>query len=169
MDLLPKCHATSCGMPQVQLPIFPTHSTPITPELAFEQRDGQVVYFNGHLPVFMHEQKDLASFRFFTSQLIRNGTAAQSQIVAAFGVSLTTVKRYCKVLREQGAAGFFAAPVPQPGHRLTPELLVKVQSLLDLGREVPDAGRELGVLSNTIHKAIRAGRLFKKKTPPWRL
>ena len=166
MDLPPKCHVTSCGMPQVQLPIFPAHATPITPELAFAQRDGQVVYFNGHLPVYMHEQKDLASFRFFSSQLIHNGTAAQSQIVAAFGVSLTTVKRYCKVLREQGAAGFFAAPVPKPGHRLTPELLVKVQSLLDLGREVPDAGRELGVLSNTIHKAIRAGRLFKKKTQP---
>ncbi len=152
-------------MPQVQLPIFPAHSTPITSELAFEQRDGQVVYCNGHLPVFMHEQKDLASFRFFTSQLIHNGSATQSQIVAAFGVSLTTVKRYSKVLRDQGAAGFFVPSVPKPGHRLTPELLVRVQSLLDLGWEVPAAGKELGVLSNTIHKAIRAGRLKKKTLP----
>jgi hypothetical protein len=28
--------------------------------------------------------------------------------------------------------------------------------------EVPDIGAELGVLPNTIHKAIRAGRLKKK-------
>ena len=149
-------------MPQVHRPIFPAHSAPITPELAFERRDAQVVYCNGHLPGFTHDQQDLACFRFFTSQLIQNGTAPQSQIVAAFGVSLTTVKRYSNVLREQGAAGFFAASVPKHGHRLTPELLVKVQSLLDLGWGVPTVGNELGVLSNTIHKAVRAGRLKKR-------
>lgn len=150
-------------MPQVQLPIFPAHSTSITPELAFEQRDGQVVYFNGHLPVFIHEEKDLASFRLFTCQLVQNGTATQSQIAAAFGVSLTTVKRYCKVLRSAGAAGFFVTPKPKSGQRLTPDLLIKVQSWLDLEWEVPAIGRKLGILPNTIHKAIRAGRLKKKK------
>ena len=56
-------------MPQVQLPIFPAGATPITSELAFECRDGQVVYWNGHLPVFTHEANDLGSFRFFTTQL----------------------------------------------------------------------------------------------------
>lgn len=155
-------------MPQIQLPIFPAHSTPITPDLAFEQRDGRVVYFSGHLPVFSHDQNDLAAFRLYSSQLIQNGSATQSQIVAAFGVSLTTVKRYFKVLLTLGPAGFFVAPKPKSGHRLTPELLARVQSLLDLGREVPDIGNELAVLSNTIHKAIRAGRL-KKKTLSWRL
>ncbi len=49
----------------------------ITPELAFERRGEQVVYFNGHLPVYTHEAKDLASFRFMTTQLIVNGTASQ--------------------------------------------------------------------------------------------
>lgn len=163
LDLLQQGRVASCLMPQVQLPIFPEHSSPITPDLAFERRDGRVVYFNGHLPVFTHADYDLASFRLFTSQLIQNGSATQSQIVAAFGVSLTTVKRYCKVLQSAGAAGFFVAPKPKSGHRLTPELLSKVQSLLDLGREVPQIGTELGVLSNTIHKAIRAGRLKKKR------
>ena len=109
-----------------------------------------------------HDEKDLASFRLFTSQLIHNGSATQSQIAAVFGVSLTTVKRYCKVLRSSGAAGFFVAPHPKAGHRLTPELLIKVQSLLDLDEEVPNISKEVGVLSNTIHKAIRAGRLKKK-------
>ena len=64
-------------MPQIQLPIFPFSSTAITSELAFEQRDGQVYYFNGHLPVFTHPVDDIASFRFFTSQLIANGSASQ--------------------------------------------------------------------------------------------
>ena len=59
-------------MPLIQLPIFPASSTAITSDLAFEQRDGQVYYFNGHLPVFTHPADDIASFRFFTSQLIAN-------------------------------------------------------------------------------------------------
>ena len=45
-------------MPQVQLPLFPSGTTSITPELAFERRDNQVVYFNGHLPVFTHGVED---------------------------------------------------------------------------------------------------------------
>ena len=66
-------------MPQVQLPMFPEGTTLITSELAFERRDSQVVYFNGHLPVFTHKAEDLGSFRLFTSQLIINGTATQAR------------------------------------------------------------------------------------------
>ena len=105
-------------MPQIQLPIFPASSTPITSELAFQERDSVVWYFNGHLPVFSHPVTDIASFRFFTSQLIANGNASQSEISRAFGVSLVSVKRACKTLRDEGAAGFFRPPVPRQGHKL---------------------------------------------------
>ena len=67
-------------MPQLQLPLFPQGTTLITPEIAFECRDGKVTYIHGHLPVFQHGEKDLASFRYFTSQLVVNGTAAQADI-----------------------------------------------------------------------------------------
>jgi hypothetical protein len=96
-------------MPQIQLPIFPASSTALTDELAFEQRGGMVYYFNGHLPVFSHPAGDLASFRFFTSQLIANGNATQAQVARAFGVPLVTVKRACKKLRTEGAAGWSTA------------------------------------------------------------
>ena len=69
-----------------------------------------------------------------------------------------------KKLRREGVAGFFRPPVPQPGHKLTPQRLQEVQEMLDAGMEFPVIGSELGVLPNTIHKAIRAGRL-KKKSP----
>jgi hypothetical protein len=80
-------------MPQVQLPLFASGTTVINEDLAFERREDQVVYYNGHLPVFTHRTDDLASFRLFTTQLIVNGTATQGQIVRAFGVPMTTVKR----------------------------------------------------------------------------
>jgi hypothetical protein len=152
-------------MPQIQLPIFPSQSTAITSELAFQERDGTVWYFNGHLPVFHHPVEDLGSFRFFTSQLIANGNASQSQISQAFGVPLVSVKRACKTFREQGAKGFFAPRPPQRGHKLTPDRLVEIQGLLDAGMEVPQIGEQCGVLANTIHKALRDGRLKKKARP----
>lgn len=153
-------------MPQVQLPMFPEGTTLITSELAFERRDSQVVYFNGHLPVFTHKAEDLGSFRLFTSQLIINGTATQGQIVRAFGVSLTTVKRYVKKYRQAGAKAFFAPPPPRHGHKLTGERLAQAQALLDGGQSVPSVSAQLGVLATTLHKAIDAGRLrqIKKKT-----
>jgi len=149
-------------MPQIQLPIFPSQSTAITNELAFEERDGVVWYFHGHLAVFNHSVEDIESFRFFTSQLIVNGNASQAEISRAFGVPLVSVKRACKKMREEGAAGFFQPREPQHGHKLTAERIREVQDLLDAGMGVPAIGERLGVLPNTLHKAIRSGRLKKK-------
>ena len=152
-------------MPQVQLPIFPQGTTLITPELAFERRDERVVYFNGHLPVYTHEVKDLASFRFITTQLIINGTASQGQIARAFGVPLRTVKRCVKRYRGAGAEVFFRPATKRQGYRLTPERLAQAQGLLDQGHSVPEISAEMGVLASTLHKAIDYGRLkqIKKK------
>jgi transposase-like protein len=42
---------------------------------------------------------------------------------------------------------------------LKAEMKVRIQALLDTGKSVPEVGRELGLLPNTLHKAIRVGRL----------
>ena len=149
-------------MPQVQMPIFSAGVTHITPELGFEKRDGRVVYFNGHLPVYMHDVADLGAFRLYTSQLIINGTATQRQIVEAFGVPLVTVKRCVKRLREEGAGAFFKPAQRREGSKLTPERLTQAQGLLDGGRSVPEISREMGVLKSTLHKAIDDGRLKQR-------
>jgi len=123
-------------MPQVQLPIFPAGVTHINSEVAFEEREGKVYYFNGHLPVFVHEKGALATFRLFSTQLVINGNATQAEISRAFGVPLVTA-----------------------------------QGLLDQGLTLPEVGRQLGILPNTLHKAIRSGRLraAKKKIHPMML
>ena len=152
-------------MPQVQLPLFPEGTTPITSELGFIRKGEQVLYVNGHLPVFMHEVSDLASFRLITTQFIVNGTATQSDIVKAFGVPLRTVKRYCQKYRREGAAGLYKPAARRKGHRLTPERLAEVQGMLDQGQTVPEISRKTELLSSTLHKAIDQGRLkqIKKK------
>jgi hypothetical protein len=147
-------------MPQLQLPTFPAGATEITPEMAVQKQDGRVVYLYGHLPVFQHAEEDVKSFRMFTSQLIANGTVKQKDIVRTFGVPLITVKRSVKLYRERGAAGFFQPKSrKRSGRVLKGDVLRRAQTLLEEGRSVPEVARELGVLANTLHKAIRVKRL----------
>src|SRR5207302_718633 len=154
-------------MAQLQRPIFPAGVTPINHQIAIACESGKVVYVHGHLPVFQHGSEDLASFRLITSQMIASGTVRPSEIVRTFGVPLGTVKRYVKKYREQGAKGFFAVRRRRSASVLKEEMKARVQALLDTGQSVPEAGRELNLLPNTLHKAIRAGRLhlaIKQKT-----
>jgi len=147
-------------MPQLQLPMFPAGVTEINTRVAVEAKDGRVCYIHGHLPVFQHDEKDVWSFRMFTSQMIVNGTAKPKEIVQTFRVPIGTVKRYMKVYRDCGAKGFYE---PKPRHSsasvLNGEVLERAQELLDEGQNVPEVGKQLNVLANTLHKAIRAGRL----------
>jgi transposase-like protein len=155
------------SMPQIQLPIFPAGCQNINDHVAFERRDQQVTYFNGHLPVFTHEASDVQSFRLFTTQLIVNGSATQKEIVEAFGVSLTTVKRCVKKYRQGGSKALFQPPRRRQGTKLNPERLEEVQFLLNQGLSVPAISQQVGVLATTLHKAIDQGRLqIKKKILP---
>jgi hypothetical protein len=146
----------------MQLPMFPAGLTAINQNIGFQCQSGKVVYFHGHLPVFEHDANDVASFRLYTSQLIERGTVRQGEIVKSFGVPLITVKRYTRLLREKGSKGFFAARRTRSAPVLTEDVLRRCQILLDEGKTVPEAAGEVKVLANTLHKAIRAGRLKKR-------
>jgi transposase len=145
--------------------------TEINSRVAVEAKDGQVCYVYGHLPVFQHEETDVRSFRMFTSQMIVTGSVKPKEIVETFGVSIVTVKRYMKVYRQHGAKGFYEnKPRHSSASKLTGEVLKRAQELLDEGRSVPEVAEEIKVMANTIHKAIRGGRLrrppFQKKANP---
>jgi transposase len=134
--------------------------TEINGRIAVEAKDGQVCYVHGHLPVFQHEESDVRSFRMFTSQMIETGTVKPREIVEAFGVPMVTVKRYMKVYRQQGVKGFYESkPRHSSASKLKGETLEGAQQLLDEGKSVPQVAEELNVKANTLHKAIRAGRL----------
>ena len=155
-------------MPQVQLPMFPAGSVEINRDLACRTEGEQVVYYNGHLPVFTHAKRDLASFRLFTSQLIVQGSATQGQVARAFGVPLVTIKRGTKLYRERSAAGFFVPKARREGTKLNAEKLEQARALLVQGQPLAVVSRETGVLTDTLRKAIGAGRLpaVKKKLVP---
>jgi hypothetical protein len=69
-------------MPQRHLPFFPPGVTDITPEFAFRKEDGQVTYFNGHMPVFIHEEGDKATFRRGGGGLVRRWSGLLARLPA---------------------------------------------------------------------------------------
>lgn len=153
-------------MPQLQLPIFPKGVEHLTPELAVMCQDGRVAYFNGQMPVFIHPQGDLKTFRMITSQFVVNGNCRQNDITRVFGVPSVSVKRAVKRYRQQGVEGFYRPRVVRGPAVLTAPVLTELQGLLDEGMDVRVAATQLGLKPDTVHKAVRAQRLHvgKKKT-----
>lgn len=120
-----------------------------------------MVYFNAGMPVFMHDENDLASFRMITSQFCVNGSTTQSEISKTFGVSLISVKRGVKVYRTRGPKGFYAPRNTRGPVVLTTPVLYEVQQLFDMGLSVSEIAKKLSLKADTLQKAIYAGRLHK--------
>ena len=154
-------------MPQMHLPLFPDGVEHITSELAFAKKAGQVTYCNGHMPVFIHAEQDIPTFRMITAQFCINGNAKQADISRAFGVTLISVNRAVKLYREKGVSGFYEKPKRRGPAVLTAEVLKQAQERLDEGLAISAVAEQLAVKRDTLAKAIRAGRLHKptkKKT-----
>ena len=94
-------------MPQLQLPIFIEGITQITSDLGYSKAEGQIVYYNGTLPIFTHDENDLGSFKVILSQLYINGSASQTQLADAFAIKKQALKRWVKKYREEGIEAFF--------------------------------------------------------------
>ena len=149
-------------MPQMQFPFFPEGVTHITSLLAFSAQEGRITYFNGEMPVFVHETSDIDSFRMITAQFCVNGNTRQVEIVRAFGISKISIKRAVKLYRGQGPKGFYAQRKTRGPAVLTPAVLQQAQQLLDEGQATPEVANRLGIKSDTLSKAVRAGRLHQR-------
>jgi hypothetical protein len=153
-------------MPQLVIPIFAEGVVHINSGLAYKKENGRVYYFNGdEMPLFSHDETDVRSFKMITSQFYVNGNATQAQIVKAFGIPPISMKRAVKLFRTHGPSGFYVSLQPKRKPRvLTPEVINIVQKLLDDGNDLQSICNQLELKKDTLHKAIRDGRL-KKNSP----
>lgn len=151
-------------MPQMLLPLFSPGVNEITNLVGYERRDGKVWYFLGQLPLFSHEEKDIESFKFITSQLVISGHVKQADIVRAFGVTPNSIKRNVKRLREGGIKGFSRKKKRKKKKTsiMTEEVLTKAQEFINRGCNSIEIGEALSIKPATIRKAISVGRLEKK-------
>ena len=148
--------------------MFPADVTEINPQVSCARREGVVYYFNGPMPVFSHAESDRASFAMFTSQMVVNGNCTQAQIVRALGISGISMKRYVKRYRQSGTAGFFRPRKTRQPRVLTPSMLAKAQELIQRGVARNAVAQELGLKTDTLRKAVKAGRIvepIKRREP----
>lgn len=146
-------------MPQTLLPLLPDGATRINDRISVVRQDGTWTYFCGVDPIFQHPEHETESFRMFTAQLVCQDACKQVDIVRAFGVSGNSVKRNAKKFREQGTKGFYQPRQRRQGNVLTDEVLAQAQERLSRGASRREVADELGVLVDTIRKAINHGRL----------
>jgi transposase-like protein len=150
-------------MPQLQLPIFPEGVTQITDLLAFKKENGEVVYFNGLMPIFAHGEQDVRSFRMITSFFYVKGFVQQSDLCRTFGVTPIAVKRAVKKYREEGPGGFYAERRVRGAAVLLPDVVEKAEDLLAVGVPVTAVASQLGIGADTLRKGIKTGRVRVKK------
>jgi transposase-like protein len=149
-------------MPQLQLPLFPEGVTHINAELAFVKENDRITYFNGTMPVFVHDVDDHRTFKMITAQFCVTGNTKLVEISRAFGVPEISVKRAVKLYREEGPKGFYKKRKTRGPAVLTEAVLCQAQQLFDEGLEVSEVADQIGVKSNTLSKAVRAGRVHKR-------
>jgi len=153
-------------MPQLQLPMFPNGVTQITDLLAFKKEGGKIVYLNGHMPIFAHNEKDLQSFRMITSYFYDSGFVKQSDLIRTFGVTPISVKRSVKKFREKGIPGFYAERRVRGAAILVADVVAKAEELLTEDAKISDVARQINVSPDTLRKAIKSGRVRVKKNGP---
>jgi len=148
-------------MPQMLLPIFTREVTLINQLIGFAKRDGRVYYFNGQMPIFVHDEKDLDSFKMFMAQLFVTGNATQSEINKVFGLNPINMKRWTRRYREGGPGAFYKRERKRKARVMTPEVIDTAQALLDEAHTGKEVAEELGLKADTVRKAIREGKLHQ--------
>src|SRR5207247_9336929 len=141
--------------------LFPADVTSINTHVSFAKREGRWYYFNGPMPVFSHEEKDDASFRMFTSQLVEDGNCTQAEIVRAFGISAISMKRYVKKYREGGPARFFQKKPTRSATGLKAEGIEQAQERLNEAQAPAAVAQALGINPDTLGRASRRGRTVR--------
>jgi transposase len=150
---------------QTQLPIFPSGTGLINSSLGvLLDPEKTVWYLHNGSPIHFHLPDDQDKFRYVTSHLIFMGLCTQTEIERFFHVSPSSIQRYLKIYMDQGAAGFVSGSGRKGGvrYKTTPELVEKIQKLLDRGDSQNSIARKFKISEGTIRYQIQQGVLKKK-------
>lgn len=128
------------------------------------EQSESVFYLLSGMPIASHSTEDLTKFRYVTSSLILQGLCKNKEIVDAFHVSSDSVRRWKKLLDQEGEAAFFK-PEARHGrpHKLLAGVLERIQVQMDKGCSVNGIAKQEGLSEGSLRYAIKHGRLKKKR------
>ena len=115
----------------------------------------------GHLFIVMKRMTLTA-----TAELVVTGLCRPSEISKALGVSSRNIQRYAKALREQDPEWFFNREEKRGrAHKLTDDVLIEAQQLIDKFYSVKDVAMLIGVTEGALRYHIKKDNIKKK----WKL
>lgn len=152
---------------QLILPLFPRYTKMISDCLGVYEKDSIVQYIANGLPIYSHDVEDLQSFRFITSNFIKEGLCKATEVSRCFSIPIDSVKRNANKLRTDGEAAFFSADKRKGYcHKIRGSVLESIQKKLDKGRSVNSIAKQEGVAEGSIRYSIRQGYLKKSLIHP---
>lgn len=148
----------------MQLPIFPSDTRLVNATLGIRCEDDMVYYLHNGSPIFCHVESNINHYRFICGNLVATKLCRASELADTLGVNRRAIERYAKNHRENGGDSYFNKK-DRRGQcfKMTPEVLVKTQELLNESLSQEEISRQLDISSSCIRDHIKKGTLKKKK------
>ncbi len=148
---------------QLNLPIFPVDSRPINSILSVVTIDDFVYYFVNGNPIRTHPVGSITDFKFHIAEMIHLKICKKSEAAVFFNVSIELIKNACKVLKEEGIAGFYKDKHNGiSASQMLPDRIIRIQESLDKGQSNLSIAKREGISEGTIRYNISIGKLKKK-------
>ena len=151
---------------QRTLGVLPADARVVGPRLAIVLTEDELIAFNGSDPIYRCGRDDAGAMRLAAVNLSNLGLAPVRDLAAAIGISRQRLHVHRKRYAEEGAAAVVGAVRrAKTPHKLTEEVQVRAQRLLDEGWPVSRVAKEVGVSNRTVQLAIDTGRLQRRFKP----
>ena len=139
------------------LPLAPPEATPIAASFSHATFKGMTWYFSNLEPYDCHAAGDTRAMQLRIARLHRVSEISIAALVAAFGLSRSTVKRAVKLYDTRGEAGF-SEPRRRRGRTVIDrEMADKAAAMLASGMSGRAVAGALGVSTSTFNENLRAG------------
>ena len=151
---------------QRTLGVLPPDARVVSPRLAIVLTEDELIAFNGSDPIYRCRRDDSGAMRLAAVNLSNLGLAHVRDLAAAIGISRQRLHVHRKRYAEGGAAAVVGAVRrAKTPHKLTEDVQVRAQRLLDEGGPVSRVAKEVGVSNRTVQLAIDTGRLHRRFKP----
>jgi len=145
------------------LPFFPEKTKMINSYVGFCLIGDTVHYLKHGESFYFHDKNSRNGYRFAIA-LLKNNVCRTQELMSAFGESRRNIERYAQSYRDHGADYFFWRKETRGQcHKVTPSLLLAIQSDLDLGLSIYRIALNRGISESSISYHIKKGNL--KKSP----
>jgi len=133
----------------------------------FEDRDGVRVVRVRNTPFYTYDLDDKVQHLFCACQLIEAGLAKQCEAVRAFGVSVSTLQRARRKVREHGIAGLVPEKKgPKRRHKGGGAVGRRIVRLWKKGLKRLEIAARLGVSEGTVRNVLKEKGLYPRPQTP---